>query len=194
MSILNTIVPLISELSVAEKQALLALLTVPNTSSKDEKSAGKKTKKVADQGEKKTRKPSAYNLWYKNEYPKYKQEVSEEDETLKGRELSKAVMVKMSSVWSGMSEEAKKKWSPASSKEVSPASSKEVSPVSSPKLKPEEKKEDDETIDELDNVLREIEELEEEEPKKKKTSAKKKEEEKKEEKPKAKGKATKTSK
>jgi len=184
MSILNTIVPLIPQLSVAEKQALLALLTVPNTSSaskdNDEKPTGKKTKK---EGEKKTRKPSAYNLWYKNEYAKYKEKVSEEDETLKGRELSKAVMVKMSSVWSGMTEEAKKKWSPASSAEVTP--------VSSPKLKAEEKKEDDDTIDELENVLREIEELEDEEPKKK-TSTKKKVTE--EEKPKAKAKATKTSK
>lgn len=150
MSAFVTIVSLLSQLSLNEKQALTALLSAPAQApapaepAKTTKTTKTKTKKPTDPSKPKTtRKPSAYNKWYKANFATYRTSITNKDSSLKGRPLIKAIMVKMSADWKAMSDDAKKMWAD----DVTETSSSQSSAAPS----------DD------DEVLAEIEEMEDDE-------------------------------
>lgn len=146
MSAFVTIVSLVSQLSLNEKQALVALLGAPapaQTPAEPAKTTKTtKTKKQADPSKPKTtRKPSPYNKWYKANFASYRSTITGKDASLKGRPLIKAIMVEMSAAWKAMSNDAKKKWGD----DTTETTSSDASATSS---------------DNDDEVLAEIEEME----------------------------------
>jgi hypothetical protein len=182
MSALVTAISLIDKLTLTELKAvsiaLNAKLGVETSSTTGDAKTTGKTKKPRVKKEKdpnaEKKLPTAYLVWSKETYNKYKAEVLEEDEELaeeiekkvKGapKKLQSATQKKMSEIWKGLSKEEQSKWSPKSS------------PAESENEESEEEKE--ETVDAMSAIINELpsDSDDEEEKKaspKKKTSSKK---------------------